>query len=144
MKSIFKSKSTKIVITLLFCIITIFFLSTIAYSAFSSTMNITGLAHSRVEADTRITNFTVDEIVNATSSYEEFGKDHISTSISSTGTECTEETTDIICSYHYSGKIFSNTSTIIGGNTMPNYAGTGTMSGNNGNRYAKITLLELK
>ena len=70
MKSIFKSKSTKIVITLLFCIITIFFLSTIAYSAFSSTMNITGLAHSRVEADTRITNFTVDEIVNATSSYE--------------------------------------------------------------------------
>lgn len=45
-------------------------------------MNITGIAHSRVEADVRITDFKLEETVNATSSYEEFDKDHISTSIS--------------------------------------------------------------
>lgn len=81
MRSILKSKSTKIVITILLSIFTLFLLSTIAYSSFSSTMNITGLARSRVEADVRITNFTIDELVNATSKYEEFSKNTVSSSI---------------------------------------------------------------
>lgn len=81
MRSILKSKSTKIVITILLSIFTLFLLSTIAYSSFSSTMNITGIAHSRVEADVRITNFTIDELVNATSKYEEFSKNTVSSSI---------------------------------------------------------------
>ena len=82
MKSIKKKQKTKIVITILLCIFILFCLSTIAYSAFSSTMNITGIAKSRVEADIRITDFSLHEIVNATSQYEEFSKDTISTSIS--------------------------------------------------------------
>ena len=77
MKMLIKSKSTKIVITLLLCIFSLFYLSTVAYSAFSSTMNITGLAHSRIEADVRITELSLYEAVNATSSYEEFSKNTI-------------------------------------------------------------------
>lgn len=82
MLSIFKSKKTKIIIILLFSITILVLFSSIVYSAFSSTMNVTGIAHSRVEADVRVTDFSLEETVNATSSYEEFGKDHISTSIS--------------------------------------------------------------
>ena len=81
MLNLFKSKRTKTIIIILLCIFSLFCLSTIAYSAFSSTMNIKGLAFSRVEADVRITNFTLDQIVNATSNYEEFGKDTVSSSI---------------------------------------------------------------
>ena len=69
------------IITIIFSIISLVFLSTIAYSAFSSTMNITGMAHARVEANVRITDFKLESTNNATSSYEDFGKEHISTSI---------------------------------------------------------------
>lgn len=82
MLTIIKNKSTKTIIALLFCIFSLFCLSTIAYSAFSSTMNITGMAKSRVEADVRITDFSIHEVSNATSSYEEFSKNTISSSIS--------------------------------------------------------------
>lgn len=42
---------------------------------------------------------------------------------------------------HYSGKIFSNGIMIAGNDSMPNHDGTGTMVGNTGNGYAKISLL---
>lgn len=77
-----RSKYKKIIILVqIFSIILIFFLSTIAYSAISSTMNVRGLAHARVEADVRITNFSVYDANNAISLYEEFSKNTISTSI---------------------------------------------------------------
>ena len=81
MLSLLKTKRTKTIITILLCIFSLFCLSTIAYSAFSATMNITGLAHSRIEADVRITDFSLHEVVNATSKYEEFSKDTISSQI---------------------------------------------------------------
>ena len=54
---------------------------TIVYSAFSSTMNISGIGISRVEANVRITDFRISTTNNATSSFEEFGKNHIVTEI---------------------------------------------------------------
>ena len=46
-------------------------------------------------------------------------------------------------SSHYSGYVFSSPTIVDGSNSMPNTAGTGTMTGNNGNGYAKVTILEL-
>ena len=46
-------------------------------------------------------------------------------------------------SSHYSGYVFSNPVIADGASSMPNTAGTGTMTGNNGNGYAKITILSL-
>lgn len=56
---------------------------------------------------------------------------------------CTEQsaTTDIVCSYHYSGKIFTETQMKSGKETMPNHDGTGTITGNSGSGYAKITYI---
>ncbi|MDO4995845.1 MAG: glycine rich domain-containing protein [Bacilli bacterium] len=66
---------------------------------------------------------------------------------------CDDDTTDIKCSYHYSGKYFTNTVMIDGGGYswttvkgneivgMPTHDGTGTMNGNSGSGYAKITYL---
>ena len=42
---------------------------------------------------------------------------------------------------HYSGKIFTNTQMIDGTGSMPNPRGSGNITGNTGNGYAKITLL---
>ena len=42
-------------------------------------------------------------------------------------------------SYHYSGKIFENATMIDGNTSMPTHDGQGTMTGNSGNGYAKIT-----
>ena len=81
MKSIKKRQSTKTVITILLCIFTLFSFCTIAYSAFSSTMNITGIGYSRVEADIRVTDFTIKEANNGTSSYQEFSKNTVTSSI---------------------------------------------------------------
>lgn len=75
--------------------------------------------------------------------------------LDSLGNICTDGTTDITCSYHYSGYKFSNTVMIDGlgyqwttekGNViigMPTFDGTSTMNGNDGNGYAKITLLKI-
>ena len=52
---------------------------------------------------------------------------------------CSEGTTNINCSYHYSGKIFNDAIMYAGNDYMPIYDGTGTMIGNSGNGYAKIT-----
>ena len=75
-----KLKKTTIT-TIIFLMISLVFLSTIAYSAFSSTMHITGNAKARIEANVRITDFRIKNVTNATSSYEEFGKSHISTNV---------------------------------------------------------------
>ena len=45
------------------------------------------------------------------------------------------------CSYHYSGLIFTNTNMIAGNTSMPTHDGTGTMTGNSGNGYARITYI---
>ena len=55
--------------------------------------------------------------------------------------KCADGTSDITCSYHYSGYIFTNTTMISGRKTMPTHDGTNTAVGNNGNGYAKVTLL---
>ena len=70
------------IITLIISIIFLVFFTSIVYSAFSSTMNITGIAYSRVETDVRITDFSIHETNNATSSYEEFSKNTIFSHIS--------------------------------------------------------------
>jgi hypothetical protein len=56
---------------------------------------------------------------------------------------CTTGTTDINCSYHYSGKIFTNPIMKAGNEVMPTHDGTNTMIGNSGNGYAKITYVGL-
>ena len=80
-----KSKFIMILLTT----VSILLLQSIAYSAIASTMTIKGDAYARVDADIRITNFYVVSSTNATSSYEEFTKNNISSSInisSTTGT----------------------------------------------------------
>ena len=42
---------------------------------------------------------------------------------------------------HYSGKVFNNAQMIAGNDSMPNHDGSGNMTGNSGNGYAKITYL---
>ena len=59
-------------------------------------------------------------------------------------TGCANGTTDVTCSYHYSGKIFEEPTMIAGNASMPTHDGTGTMTGNTGAGYAKITYLEFK
>ncbi len=54
---------------------------------------------------------------------------------------CTDGTKDINCSYHYSNKIFTETEMKAGNETMPTHDGLGTMTGNTGNGYAKITFV---
>ena len=44
---------------------------------------------------------------------------------------------------HYSGYVFTSTSMIGGNSSMPTHDGTGTMTGNSGNGYAKITLISI-
>jgi hypothetical protein len=56
---------------------------------------------------------------------------------------CTTGTTDINCSYHYSGKLFTSTIMKAGNETMPTHDGTDTMPGNSGNGYAKIIYIGL-
>lgn len=71
-------KSILVIIFFLFLVC----IQSIAYSAFSSTINITGFAHSRVDADVRITKFKVYNTSNdAVSLYEEFSKNTIASNI---------------------------------------------------------------
>ena len=77
----FRKKIT--IIILLLCIFIVFCFCTICYSAFSSTMNISGVGFSRVEADVRITDFSIKDTTNSSiSMYESFGKDFISSEVS--------------------------------------------------------------
>lgn len=81
MSKVLKNKIT--IITLIISIILLIFFTSIVYSAFSSTINITGIGYSRVEADVRITDFSMYATEeNVISSYEEFSKDTITSNIS--------------------------------------------------------------
>ena len=72
----------------------------------------------------------------------------------SNGVECANGTTDITCSKHYSDYVFSDTKMIDGKGYewttevgtevvgMPTHDGTSTMTGNDGDGFAKITCLE--
>ena len=62
----------------------------------------------------------------------------------SIGSTCANGTTDIVCSYHYSGYIFTDTEMVDGNNLMPNHTGSDRMKGNSGNGYAKISLYDTK
>ena len=68
----------------------------------------------------------------------------LSPRLDSMGSLCANGTTDIVCSYHYSGWKFFDTETINGISLMPNYTGTDRMTGNTSDGYAKITLLDVK
>ncbi len=59
----------------------------------------------------------------------------------SSGATCADGTTDITCSYHYSGKKFVNPVMKAGDDTMPTYDGDSTMTGNRGHGFAKISLV---
>jgi prepilin-type N-terminal cleavage/methylation domain-containing protein len=56
-------------------------------------------------------------------------------------TGCEDGTTNLECSYHYSGKIFSNTIMKSGTQNMPNVSGSGSEVGHSGNGYVKISYL---
>lgn len=78
MKYYLKNKRKFTVITLLFCMFILFYFCTVCYSAFSSTINISGMAHARIETDIRITDFSLYNVSDDTiSSYEEFSKDSV-------------------------------------------------------------------
>ena len=49
---------------------------------------------------------------------------------------------DITCSYHNSGKIFNNAIMLAGNEEMPTHDGRGTMKGNFGHGFVKITYLD--
>ena len=72
-----KKRYLLIIFLILFCLS----FYTIAYSAINSTARVSGKAYARVEADARITDFRLASTNNATSSYEEFGKNHVVTEI---------------------------------------------------------------
>ncbi len=70
-----KLKLFLIFVTILLC----YFFSTIAYSALYTTLEVSGVAYSRPVKDVRITGFRIFNSVTATSSFEEFGVNIIST-----------------------------------------------------------------
>ena len=63
---------------------------------------------------------------------------------SASNPKCTmaEAASDITCSYHTSGKIFTNTVMKAGNEEMPTHDGKGTMRGNFGHGFVKITYLD--
>ena len=71
-----KLKLFSLILLIIFCL----YFQTVAYSAINSTMTIKGDAFARAIKDIRVTNFKLNSSsVNATSYYEEFGVDTIST-----------------------------------------------------------------
>ncbi len=52
---------------------------------------------------------------------------------------CSNGTSAISCSYHYSGSKFINATMKAGNQSMPTQSGSSTMTGNSGNGYAKAT-----
>ena len=61
--------------------------------------------------------------------------------LDSNGQTCVEDTIDNTCSIHYSGKIFTNGVMKSGAQEMPTHDGNGSMTGNEGDGYAKITYI---
>lgn len=54
---------------------------------------------------------------------------------------CSDGTTDILCSIHYSNKVFTNTTMIPGNEYMPSYEDDSLMRGNSNNGYARISFV---
>ena len=77
-----KKKNYLKLFSLIFMILFCCAFQTIVYSAINGTLTVKGDAYARAEADVRITGFRLNRTLNATSSYEEFGKNHITTEIS--------------------------------------------------------------
>ena len=70
-----RKKNYKKLISLIFMIIIFICFQTIVYSAFSSTMNITGDAIVRIRNNVRINSFKIHEVSSGViSSYEDFSK----------------------------------------------------------------------
>lgn len=77
-----KTMSKKQFYIIIATIFVIFLSQTIVYAALSTTIKVTGDAYARVDADVRITNFELSELSeNAVSSYEEFNKDTLESSV---------------------------------------------------------------
>ncbi|MBO6145400.1 MAG: prepilin-type N-terminal cleavage/methylation domain-containing protein [Bacilli bacterium] len=55
---------------------------------------------------------------------------------------CSNGTSDIACSYHYSNKIFTDAIMKAGNEEMPSRFDDGLMTGNEGNGFARITLVD--
>ena len=55
---------------------------------------------------------------------------------------CNDPTIETLCSYHYSGKYFTDSDMKAGNQEMPSHDGKTTITGNEGDGYAKITLLK--
>lgn len=64
--------------------------------------------------------------------------------LDSLGNICANGTTDIVCSYHYSGYVFTDGEMIAGNALMPNYTGTDRMTGNASNGFAKISIVDVE
>lgn len=70
-----KNKNGKKLFSLFFMVLFLFSFQTIVYSAFSSTMNITGDAIVRIRNNVRINSFKIHEVSSGViSSYEDFSK----------------------------------------------------------------------
>lgn len=72
-------------------------------------------------------------------SYVSGSDDDLALDESSTSTDIIMKTDSI----HYTGLTFDNPVKINGNSVMPNWYNTGTMTGNNNNGYAKITIVEI-
>ena len=55
---------------------------------------------------------------------------------------CLDGTTDVTCSYHYSGIKFTDAVMKSGSESMPSFTDSSTMTGNNDNGHARITFIE--
>ena len=55
---------------------------------------------------------------------------------------CEDGTDNITCSYHYSGKVFEETTMKSGNEKMPSYTSSSGMIGNTGNGFARITFAD--
>ena len=66
-----------IILIILLC----FSFQTIAFSALSTTMNIDGVGYARMKTDVRITDVLLKNVNDATTNYDEFSKNTISTGI---------------------------------------------------------------
>ena len=66
-------------------------------------------------------------------------EDDLSPRLDSEGNTCADGTNDVICSHHYSDKVFMYTVMKSGNESMPTYDGDNTMTGNYSDGHAKIS-----
>ena len=98
-------------------------------------------ADSRVYYNTYIKAYNADKTKSIYFHNYSTNGTYIESSSGATFYNCNNGSNDVACSYHYSGLIFTNTNMIAGNTSMPTHDGTGTMTGNSGNGYARITYI---